>query len=173
MYINIFKKSIFILCNHGQRYDANILLRSLFENYIHTKYIIKNKKGKQFLDYGDYSNNKSPDGDYPNIQSQFSNKCFRRFGWSGKTLRDLAKDIEEENKYIDIEKSLSPNVHCDPFVMVNFIQYGEKETIFDEQPTMEGIEQILERSVTFFAKIVVEWAKLFDAEIPDAYRRYI
>lgn len=191
--------SILLLCNEGNRSDAGILLRSLYEYYIQCKYIILNKQGIPFLNYIWVGFKKFQDmsdenivqmnirgskeferitqyinSQYENIKQEYLTKSGNiRNRWSKLSLRDMAKTIGEEKSYKQIMNTYSPYVHCDVVGMIDMMIPGEKNTGFDNSPKIEGIDSILKISYAFFGRIVTELALSYKIQIPKLLSQFI
>jgi len=191
--------SILILCNEGNRNDAGMLLRSLYENYIQNRYIIKHKKGLEFLNYLsparkiyfnlDYTKEllqKSlNDEQYEKIENEINRRFEEvksdyltkngkiRDKWSNVSLKDMAIDLDECRRHDFIMKTFSADVHCDIFGIKEMIISERTSTIFDNSPKVEGLDTILNLSHDFFGRIATELALLCKVGIPDIFRQFI
>ena len=191
--------SILLLCNEGNRSDAGILLRSLYEYYVQCKFIKMEKQGILFLDYYwvglkkiiDMSDNDlihmkikgSREYDtfteyvnerYESVKKKYLNKNGKiRDRWSKLNLRVMAEMVGEENSYDQVMKTFSPYVHCDVLGMIDMMIPGEKTTTFDNSPKIESIDLILRMSCEFFGRIVAELALIFDVPIPNYFKQFV
>jgi hypothetical protein len=192
--------SILRLSNEGNVEDSGILLRSLFENYVQMKYIIFKKLGREFMlyigvamkNYVDMLEDNFLDKDF--IKSKefgiYKEKIYANYNyvknnfltkkgkisdrWHKSNLRKLSADINEEKNYDFISKTYSAYVHCDIGGMENFMKIDNNVTVFDNSPSTEGIDIILNGASEFFGKIVVEWAALLCvSEFPDIFKKFI
>ena len=191
--------SILSVCNEGVKETGLILLRSLFEKFIHIKYIIKYELGRQFLLYSiiakkrfyDLYEENFPDneslfsseyrefrdklnGFHVKIQNMYSNNKGRiRYRWCAKTTRRMAIDLGERLSYDYIFQIYSGYVHCDPSSMEGYISEKPGNTIFDNSPKTDGIDEILHLTEESFGRIVAEWAGTFHVEVPETFSKYI
>jgi hypothetical protein len=191
--------SILRLCNEGNVEDAGILLRTLFENYIQMKFIIKNDSGSLFLGYNlikrkrfiDLVEENDPKAEILKSDDyrEFKVKLDKQFNeikhdymdrkgeirqrWCKENLRDIAKDVGSEKIYLFITQTNSPYVHCDSSGMLRFMNGDENETVFDGSPTTEFLDMILDGTSEFFGKVATELAGIFKVDIPESLEKFL
>jgi hypothetical protein len=187
--------SLVKLCNDGRGDIAKILLRSLFENFVNAIFIRKHQLGEIFIDYRvaatkkfyDAFENKFPDSPllatgefrefrvnlekmFGKVKHRYTNRNGRILNsWSKKDLRAKSRDIGELLTCDYIMSIYSAYVHCDPVGTQHYVRNEKNETILDNNPRIDDLEELLNLSSVFFREIVINWARAFNAEVPQIF----
>jgi len=187
--------SIVKLCNEGRDDIAKILCRSLFENFVNAKFIVKHQQGEIFIDYRvaatkkfyDSYESKFPDSRlllteefkkfrikldemFKKVEYRYTDKNGRILNrWSKKDLRAKSSDIGELLTYDYIMGIYSAYVHCDPGGNREYVLDRKNETIFDNNPRIDDVNELLTLSSIFFRNIIIVWADAFNAEVPKLF----
>lgn len=180
-------------CNEGTIEISKILLRSLFENYVNSRFILQHEFGEKFLDYRvaaakkycDSYEVKFPhdphlsteeykvfkkklDEDFRKVKHLYADKNGRILkSWSRYHLRAMSDKMGETLTYDYIMSIYSAYVHCDPGGMRQYHRIENKQDIFDNNPSTKDIDELLTLGVIFFRNIVGDWAKSFNIKVPN------
>lgn len=190
--------SILRLCNEGIAENAAILLRSLYENYIQMKFIIKSDLGRQFLNYRIaalkryfdlYEKNfpasnlitpeylsfkKKLDDKFETIKGDYVRDDGRiRERWSNIGIKGMAKAVDETLSYDYMMSIYSAFVHCDVTGMMHYVVESEDRITFDNSPTPNKVDEVLKLAGEYFGRIATEWMGIFNTEVPAAFLRFL
>lgn len=186
--------SILRVCNEGIPEVGKILLRSLYENYISIKYIMKHKLGHKFMYYSiiatknifDIYEKHYPDSilltsnEYlelkPKLEEahgQIKDNYPDKNRWSDVDRRKIAEDLNELSSYDYIFKLGSAYVHCDSSAMQHYKDEKPGVSNFDNSPTEKGIDEVLHLTAESFRGIVNEWVSSFEIEPTDIFKKSI
>ncbi len=191
--------SLLRLCNEGNLEDAAVLLRALFEHYVQMKYIIQNDYGTLFLNFRWVSHKRYIDAfemhnsesdligtenynlikeriieKYEIIKNDYKTKRGKlQDHWYKGNMSILADSIGSGTVYNFLKHFASPFVHCDISGMTRFISGDEDRTIFDNSPTTESLDIVLNMTKIFFGKVATELAGIYGVETPKIFRIYL
>jgi hypothetical protein len=195
--------SILILCECGHGQDALILARSLFELIVNTIYILNDPSDERISRYLEYDwvikekmyrGLKEIDEDYANrlvgsdesyldsglISSKASiakNKFkYNRSGWSDKTMREMAKEVNLIGYYLSAYKLQSFLHHSNAASINSYLKEQGDSIEVDVGPSEELIEQGLNDAFIFlliiFDKLNDEFKLKLDEVISDLQIRH-
>jgi hypothetical protein len=96
------------------------------------------------------------------------------YRWIKKDIRAMAVEVGEIQTYDYVYRLYSGYVHCDITSMFEYykLENGQKE-IFDNSPSIKGIDEILDLSSRLFGCIVTEWAGMLNIEIPELFKQFL
>jgi hypothetical protein len=126
---------------------------------------------------------KNLDNEYNKIIQNYKTTKGKEFSnWSGKSLKEMAKDldknkseeIKKNNNNIDdiigeneivydyIMKYHSPIVHCDPSGFSPYVKHRNGAPIFDNRPSRNDIDMVLVSTRLLFSHISLIWINSFN-----------
>ena len=179
-------QGVSLLCSNKLAEDAEILLRSLFEMAVNLTYISKDplKRARLFLEY-DFIQRKELletllkadnqwakkilDGtnpeplnelekDYNRVKGNYPDK----WRWSGKSIREMCKDVGLELHYASVYWLSSNLAHTNPRAMLQYIVDNENGLLIGKEPSDKYIEKILLPTYTYFLTILIIKNESFD-----------
>ncbi|MCL4339156.1 DUF5677 domain-containing protein [Patescibacteria group bacterium] len=200
-------EAVLILCSEGYGEDAAILVRSLFELLVTLQYILKDKTDYRINRYFaydwvlrkkmfDYAKTKpeilkeiegrviSPQPGDTNIEEvtkmakEVQEKYkYKRFGWSDKTIYDMALEIGRIGNYRTIYALQSQIAHTAVRVINEYVKDSGLGLNIMVGPGLNWIENNLVAVFDFYYSLIGECDKLFefgfDKRLDDIAKRYL
>ena len=190
-------RAILHLSDQGYIEDGFILVRSLLENVINLKFILRNQQiyCKMFLNYGYYDwfrkikalseNTTQPDfarqcknllrnanhSKYKQIE-QFR-KCIEGtdYSWSKKSIREMSELVDLENPYYNkVYFYLSQYTHPHISGLKGYSSKSNGITIFDDSPSLKGVEELLITTLDLYFRqitLLANYARIKNTSINE------
>lgn len=185
--------AIYRLALQGLATEAMVILRSLLNLYINIKWLTKDDSKKSFERYADFEvvyrkltldnvkkyggigdkiknyNLKIHDKDFERVKKKYNlNKRKDFFNWSGRSIYQMAKDVNLENSYKIIYGELSSIEHTGPGSVRHYLDDSEKgKTKIKAGPRDEDIDSVLLTALEYYFKVKAITHDIFELEWPD------
>jgi len=179
-------ESIKILCRERYATESLAILRSLFNLYINIKWLNLTNEWERYADFEYlYKRNlvdvlkkhKQMEGDKEKDKdlNEKCNKVINKYElniknyrnlseWSGKSIRKMAEDVQEQWEYDIIYQHLSSIEHTSPSSVKSYLNKSESgATIIKHGPKEENIFLALFTAISYFIEVKEITYKIFDS----------
>ena len=191
-------EAVLLLCERGFGQDAAMLVRTLFELAVTVAYIKKENseyRAKRFLNYDwiirkrmyDYAINHeeyksllteaAPEGGIEELmrtanEMQKEYKYDRRFGWSDKSIRGMAGDVNLLSIYDTVYGLHSNLVHSAPRTANDYVSSPDmQEFTVQTGQSEKWVEESLVTAFHFYGILVDHWQDTFSVDIKNEFEK--
>ncbi|OGH47879.1 MAG: hypothetical protein A3A51_00040 [Candidatus Levybacteria bacterium RIFCSPLOWO2_01_FULL_39_10] len=191
-------EAVLILCERGFGQDAAMLVRTLFELAVTVAYIKKENseyRAKRFLNYDwilrkrmyDYAikneeyksllTEAAPEGGIDELmrtadEIQKEYKFDRRFGWSDKSIRRMAQDVNLLSIYETVYGLHSNLVHSAPRTANDYVSSpDEQDFTIQTGQSEKWVEESLVTAFHFYGIVVDHWQNTFEVDMKDEFEK--
>lgn len=179
-------QSIYLLCSKRFAEDAGILTRSLFEMTVNLLYISQrpSDRSKLFCEYGYVQKirlhetlTKSADDEWckrilaskspSQLEAELKecNRVKRNYpkptGWSGESIKKMAKEVGMSWHYDYIYLLLSGLAHTNPGAVRNYLSFDHEGTLVLQDSPQEEIDRIWRTTCIYFLLILDKMNDVF------------
>ncbi len=182
------------LCLEGFATEAMIILRSLLNLYINIKWLTSGDSENRFerfcdfetvskklaidnvIEFGDIDEEFKDDDftvhddDFKKVKEKYNLKNLRDFyNWSGKSIYQMAADVDLEKEYKNIYGKLSSTEHTGPDSVRDYLDDSENgRTIIKKGPRDEKIDLVILTALGYYFKVKVILHNTFEIDWPDS-----
>jgi hypothetical protein len=161
--------AIYRLCNQGFATEAMVILRSLLNLYINIKWLTSSNTAERlerFVDFGavyealaldrlaerrGLKANFHPHREFELVKKKYGLK--RRsdfFRWSGKSIKQMAKDVNLDSEYDGVYSHLSAIEHTGPESAADYVEHPQGKILIKAGPRDNNIRLVLLTALKYY-----------------------